>query len=390
MSCSSSNASFPTASSMAQLATNYPIIWDEISGIQQAIMAAVSQCTVGGGQLSTIVAGSTPMTYVSGVSSVTVVSPGTGYVQDIPAVVFVPPLGSSASGATGTVTTNGGAILSINVTAGGTGYQPIPATLAVTSTTGTGASLVPLVSATGQIVSVNIITGGTGYTIGDSVIATRAVAYDSAYVNATFQIAAVSITGQIISVNVVTQGSGYQSSVATASIVSNLNPLMPYPLGAGFSGTVFVNSSGVITQVAVNNTGAGYANFLPYLTISSVGTGATTQTTLSGSGIGSISVINQGTGYTSAATGIVYNPPTASAPNPPASPASVTINIPPNTFNTTPSLYYQVWAGLATNAVIQSQLNAVISYFTGLGYNISIQSNPTSTNTIQWYISWSS
>ena len=89
------------------------------------------------------------------------------------------------------------------MTAPGSGYQPIPATLAVSSLAGVNAVLVPLVNAAGQIVSVNIVDPGTNYTTGDSIIATRAVVPNAAYVNATFQITSVSLTGEILAVVVV-------------------------------------------------------------------------------------------------------------------------------------------------------------------------------------------
>lgn len=387
--CCTPGSGFPNAATMEQLATNFPVVWEEICMLQQAILAASSQCQVGGGQMCTTVGGTTPMTFVTGVSSVTVVNGGIGYLNDTPAVYFVPPVGVTPSiTATGTVTTNGGNILSINITNGGLDYQPVPATMSVSSLTGSGAILEPLVNGAGEIVNINIVSGGTLYTIGDSVTATRAVLPNIAYVDATFIITSVSVTGEILAVAILEPGSGYQDSVTEAQIVSSLNPLLSYPLGTGFLGTVLTDVSGTITGVVVDNTGAGYATYSPYLVISDPGTGAETTITLSGTSVASISVDEPGTEYTSSATGTVFNPPTAPLPNPPAVPAVVTINTSINTYGTTPSLYYQVWAGLATNRPIQLQLNSVLSYFKGLGYTIVIQSNPATGSTIQWKICW--
>ena len=102
----------------------------------------------------------------------------------------------------------------------------------------------------------------------------------------------------------------------------------------------------------------------------------------------SIAVTEPGTEYTSLATGSVLNPPTAALPNPPATPAVVTINVSTNTFGTNPNMYWQVWSGAATNKPIQMQLNSVISYFKGLNYTINIQTNPDTGSTIQWHICW--
>lgn len=387
--CCTTGTGFPNSSLMQQLALNHPIIWEEICMIQQAILAASSQCQVGGGQMCTTVGGTTPMTFISGVSSVTVVNGGAGYFTDTPSVYFEPPVGVTPSiVATGTVTTNGGNVLAITITNPGAGYEPVPATMSVSSILGAGAILEPLVNGAGEIVGVNIINGGSNYTTLDSVTATRAVVPNIAYVDAVFAITSVSLTGQILSVAILNPGSGYQNSVTEARIVSTLNPLMNYPLGTGFMGTVLTDNLGAITQVVVDNTGAGYADFPPYLVITDPGSGAETTVTLSGTSVASISVDEPGTEYTNLATGTVFNPPTAALPNPPATPAVVTINVSTNTFGTDPNLYWQVWTGAATNKQIQLQLNQVLSYFTGLNYTIKIQTNPDTGSTIQWKICW--
>ena len=273
--CCTPGTGFPNAATMEQLATNFPVVWEEICMLQQAILAASSQCTPTGGQMCTTVGGTTPMTFVSGILQILVTNGGTstipnyqaivatagqtvvntivntvaksgntsyllvfvngvmqmegallsytvtgpnqitftyplalndniaiysyatsvtfgggsGYYNDSPSVFFVPPVGVVPSVvATGTVTTNGGSILSINMTNGGLGYQPVPATLAVTSTIlGTGSILKPLVNGAGQIVGVNIINGGINYTVNDTITATRAI-LPGPYTNAVFKI----------------------------------------------------------------------------------------------------------------------------------------------------------------------------------------------------------
>jgi hypothetical protein len=386
--CCAPGSGFPNASTMEQLATNYPVVWEEICMIQQAILAASSQCSASGGQMCTVVGGNTPMTFVSGVTSVTVVNGGLNYYQDFPAAIIIPPLNSAGSGATATVQTNGGSIIGITITSGGANYEPVPATLSVNSVGGTNAFLTPFVNSTGNIVNVGITNPGSGYTINDSIIAIRAVAPNVAYVDAVLDVTSVDITGAITGVAILNPGSGYQPSRAEIGIVSTLNPSLPYPTGAGFIGDVITNGLGSITQVSISNTGAGYAVYSPYLVITNPGTGATTEVTLSGASVGSIAVTSTGTGYTNTATGSVFNPNTAPIPNPPSTPAIVTINVSQNTFGTNPLLYWQVWAGTVTNKPIQLQENAVISYFKGLGYTISIQSNPATGSTIQWKICW--
>jgi hypothetical protein len=373
---------------MEQLSTNHPVVWEEICMIQQAILAAASQCQPDGGQMCTVVAGNTPMTFVTGINSVTVVNGGSNYFVDTPAVNFVPPLGSSAVGATGTLITNGGNILGVTITATGIGYEPIPATMNVSSVAGAGALLDPLVNGAGQIVNINLINGGTGYTTGDIVTATRAVLPNIAYVDAMFAITSVSLTGEIINVAIINPGSGYQSSVTTIEIVSTLNPLLPYPTGSGFQSMVFTDATGAITGTLVTSTGSGYGTLSPYLVITDPGTGSVTSVTLNGTSVQSISVTEPGTEYTQLAVGNVLNPSTAGLPNPPVLPAILTINVAQNTFGTNPNLYWQVWSGVATNKPVQLQLNSVVSYFKGLGYTVVIQSNPDTGSTISWRVCW--
>ena len=250
----------------------------------------------------------------------------------------------------------------------------------------------PIVNATGQIVGINISNPGFGYTTDDSIIATRAVLPNSAYITATFKITAVSITGAILSIAILNSGNGYQPSVTTLNIVSTLNTSSPYPLGVGFYGTVNTNSTGNILGVIITNTGAGYTPYFPYLVITDPGNGARTLVALGtgslSSSIESVTVVTPGENYTQSATGTVLNPPTASLPNPPISPAEITLNVANNTYGTNPQLYWQVWADTTTNTPIQNQLNSVVSYFQSLGYSIEIQSNPLTGSTIAWRLDW--
>lgn len=382
--CCTPEPGFPNSALMGQLATNNAVVWEEICALQQAILAASSQCQASGAQMCTTVSGTTPMTFISGLLSVNVTNPGLGYVQDTPAMRFIAPNGSSGAGATGTLLTNGGNILGVNVVLGGSNYQPMPATLAISTVAGNSAILQPLVNAAGQIAAVNIVNPGSGYTINDSVIATRAVAPDMAYVDATFLITSVSITGEILSVIVMNPGSGYQDSVTTVEIVSSLNA-SPYPLGTAFQANVLTDVNGVITGVIVTNTGAGYSAMNPYLVISDPGTGATTQVNLVTNTVGSVTVLTPGTNYTQMATGTILNPSTAPAV---ITPSTVALIISNNTYGTNPQLYWQTWAGVTTNKPLSMQLNMVLVYFKNLGYTISLQTNPSAANTLQWKICW--
>lgn len=191
--------------------------------------------------------------------------------------------------------------------------------------------------------------------------------------------------GIVYAVDIINPGTGYGPSVAGISIVSTLNPSLPYPLGAGFQGSVVTNDSGVITGVIVMNGGAGYTNILPQLVITDPGIGATTQVNLTGTVVSSVTVLTSGDNYDQSATGVINNPPTASSP---ITESTVTINTPINTYDTDPNLYYQVWAGTATNGCIQAQIQFVLDYFINLGYTVQIMTNPQTGTTFVWCICW--
>jgi hypothetical protein len=367
---------------------NWPIVWSEINAIQQAILSAASPCQSGGAQTSVCIGGTTPMTFISGITGVSVIDGGAGYYIDIPAVKFIPPYNVIIPGedlATGTVITNGSRILSINITGGGHGYEPVLASANITSMTGSGAVLSVIVGADTSVYGISVITAGTGYNVNDTVNIVRAVAPNVLYVNAVASIGSVDINGAILSINVTVAGTGYQPSVTQAQIVSTLNSNIPYITGSGFNGTVLTNSSGVIQSVTILSGGAGYTNLPPQLIISDPGTGFTSTVSLSGSSVDTITILTNGSNYTQNATGSVINPPTGPSP---ATPAQVQLTIPVNTFGTNPNLYYQVWAGTITNCGIQNQLNFVMSYFSQLGYTVNLSTNPATGTTLQWCICW--
>lgn len=71
--CCTPGSGFPDASSMQQMSTNLPVVWEEICMIQQAILAASSHCQPAGAKMCVTIAGTTPMTFISGVASITLI-----------------------------------------------------------------------------------------------------------------------------------------------------------------------------------------------------------------------------------------------------------------------------------------------------------------------------
>jgi hypothetical protein len=313
------------------------------------------------------------------VETLGIITPGTGYTDG--SYSNVPLTGGTGSGATADITVVGGEVTFILSGSFGSGY--------------TNGDILSVSNANlgGTIATFGILTSGSSYT-------------DGVYLNVpliggtgTGAIADIIVTAGIIStVTIVNGGTGYLTTDILSALAADIGGT-----GAGFSVAIatlrgsgfsvpLLMSTGAITGVVVDNTGEGYAVISPYLVISNPGSGALTAVTLgtglSATSIASIAVIQPGTNYVLPISGTVFNPATAPLPNPPASPAVVTINIANNTFGTNPNEYWNVWAGAATNKPIQLQLNAVLSYFTNLGYTIQIISNPATGSTISWSIGW--
>lgn len=55
---------------------------------------------------------------------------------------------------------------------------------------------------------------------------------------------------------------------------------------------------------------------------------------------------------------------------------------------TTNEAYYLVSVGAVSDPTKKDQLDYVKTYFTDLGYGVSITQNPSTLNTIVWNISW--
>ena len=59
-----------------------------------------------------------------------------------------------------------------------------------------------------------------------------------------------------------------------------------------------------------------------------------------------------------------------------------------NTVMTNSNVYYYVNNSVTTDPTMKDQLNYVKSYFTKLGYGVSIVTDPDNATSLQWNISW--
>ena len=104
----------------------------------------------------------------------------------------------------------------------------------------------------------------------------------------------------------------------------------------------------------------------------------------------SVTIINPGKGYTVAPSFIVENPNGTPLPNTlylPITPMTTTLD---NNDDGLPDshMYYMAHIDKTTKSVYSDQLAYVEKYFADLGYNVQLQINPSTMQTLQWAISW--
>ena len=209
------------------------------------------------------------------VVAIDITNPGTGYeVGDVPQLAFTG--GGSDTSAELIATINAGGVGGVNITAPGSGYTS--ATVAFTGGGGTGAAGTVIIN-TG-VTSVAVTAGGTNYTY-------ATVTFSGG--GGTGATAVPNITGGVItSVTVTNSGANY-----TSAPTPTLNGT-----GTGATlGTVTIGG-GLITGVQITSPGSGYVT-APTVAFSGTGTGATGTALLSPSGVSAVGVINPGTGFTS-------------------------------------------------------------------------------------------
>jgi hypothetical protein len=164
----------------------------------------------------------------SGVTSITLVSGGSGYTNGTFALAIT---GGGGSGATGSFVVAGGIVTTVTLTAGGAGYVGTPAVSFAASSGGTGAEAVASLKGKG-VLAIAIANGGT------NLIGTPLLTIVGGGGSGATAVATVA-GGVITAVAVTNNGSGYTSSPAVeVSVGSNnaavgLLQVMPY----GVSGT---------------------------------------------------------------------------------------------------------------------------------------------------------
>jgi hypothetical protein len=197
------------------------------------------------------------------VTEIFIINPGSGYGAE-PQIFIDAPTGVTATASTTILNTSVNAIFIDNP---GSGYAFTP-TVTIGAPTGSTAILFPIV-VNGAIVSVSF-TSGSGYSSTPTITVS-----DPDGTQAT--VTSVTISGGTVTGTTITPGSGY--AIPPNVTVSN-------PTGAGY-----------ITTPVVVDQGYGYTT-APAVTIDGNGTGALAHSVLTGDNVTSIVIDNPGTGYT--------------------------------------------------------------------------------------------
>lgn len=215
--------SFLKANDARMVARDVTRIYSEICGIQKAILHAIDNKSY-----SATISNNTPMTALSNVESVTVVSGGLNYFN-VSAIAEVN--SNTGSNALLIPIVTGQTITGFNVVGGGQNYLAGD-TIDIIHPTGFGFQGTLLISA-GVITGVNITDGGLLY----NEIKPTAQVVDSAGIGAELQVVADPTTGTITEINVIKGGFGYTSDASVEIFPAAGNAQS----GAGANAIVTVN-----------------------------------------------------------------------------------------------------------------------------------------------------
>ena len=207
------------------------------------------------------------------ITSITVTDGGTGYVAAKGARATISNTGIRGGAVLVPVISGGGAITDVTFTGGaGLGYQIGDV---ITISVG-GASLLPILDENGSIVNVEILDAGIGYVTAPTLVVTGvgSSAYSSgpAVLEAILSEAAVSpplslAQGTVVNVLIRDPGINYTAGITLTAITGD---------GTGATCSPIISEGGVITGMVLNNRGSGYTyGHVIFSRLDETGTGAT-------------------------------------------------------------------------------------------------------------------
>lgn len=230
----------------------------------------------------------------------TIFSPYTGSVSSIPAAsgaTITFESFTSAASATAVVSGNAGTIDRINVTNGGSGYNPAaPPVVEIVGGGGSGATATATVDTNGKVNGITLTSPGTGYTSAPSA---NIISGSGAVATAGLQ-----INGTVTGVTITNSGLGYTA----APTVTFSAPILA--TGVTATGTANIDAAGRVTSITIVDAGSGY-NANPTVTLSAApagGVNATASGIYSGQSVAEVTISSGGTNYTSAPT-VVFSAP---------------------------------------------------------------------------------
>ena len=344
---------------------------------------------------------------VMGVGSIDVGTSGSGYAVPPIVAITAPSLGGTQAVAKAMII--GGTVSSFDVSTKGYGYTEIPS---VTVSNGSGATAEAILAGA-SVASITVDLPGSGYTY-----ATVTLSGGGANVQAT---AVANIIGDTIgTIDIVTAGSGY-TSLPDVTIEGD-------GIGAAASAVLSPTS---IYAISLITSGSGY-NYPPAVVMEGPALAATV---LNPTGIDRLIVTDQGTSYTAPPT-VYLIPGTYQTPTPVApamvpqmgySVSSISVINSGAGYQTAPSVsvavpqisngeqatatayigagagtfalkaypesrdYFKAWKGqqLSNDLLSKPYINrmdAIITYFTSLGYTINRLTNPATNATLMWLL----
>ena len=261
----------------------------QMTGATDALYASLLRFTEGGNLMDVYLPVSARVTSLSGlwigdvaVSNVLNQTPAQRFVVDVTRTVPSPVTltGGRGSGATATATLGGGALITLAVTNGGSGYTAAP-TVSFSGGGGSGATATATILG-GVVTGLIVDNGGSNYTSAPTVV------LSSGGGTGATATAAVSVRRPLTALTVTNGGSGY--TVAPAVVLSGGG-------GTGATATATI-SGGVVTGFTVANGGSNYTS-APSVSLA-IGTGATATATVVSGAVTALTVTSGGSNYTTA------------------------------------------------------------------------------------------
>lgn len=201
------------------------------------------------------------------VTSLAILDPGLGYSTPPTLTIALP----TFTTATATATISSGAVTALNIISPGSGYNGAPPVITIASPPGANGATATAVLSNGSIVGILMNNVGSGY------IFTPTVTVDAPTGSTATATAIVDDAGSLTGFTITNAGGGY----ATAPTVT-----IEAPVGAG-----------TVNEISIISPGFGY-DFVPVITITGDGSGATATAIITDGLITDINITNSGSGYT--------------------------------------------------------------------------------------------